>query len=1524
MSMIHSPTSAMGDLSPHQAAGAPTRNFSRPSQYGSQSQTANGTGSRNGVFDASSQDSSISSPASSHSPLRDAYRNGLPGNSTGLPTQAHGPSTTYYDAEDAMASRLHAADPSDPKAGQSLAQKLRHAASASNLGRSLTKKMPARIADAETPQRSFARISSESRPSPRGVDDTDVHLPSQQETTRPLQTISPDTPYTGTVASPVGGQMQSRALHASEKDKGRKSRGIALWNSLFQNASTGRNQTTAFDPPLSAPANTTEFGVLRPLPPLPQSAVMARGASSASSSSNSKAERLLGINATDRVYKADRILGADESQRRAQIRLAENRLLKTQDLLAEFAIDWKPSHEPNFAPSRPLRVSKADKAQTSTSDSASSGRPSKTHTHNDSISSGDSFSTASTSETRVSTRAPQLDDNIGLPSRELSDDIDAILRSQRSSMQSVEDVLAAHRQIRKRGSSMSHHRKTSSTSSARSAMAAAAATHPLPGSSSRDEPFPGSVETQGGSPQSSLSHGHRTRHQTKLSASSEMSLASTTSSTRSRSTSMTSGSGRSLRWADQESSILDLPIPSLPSRANAGARTACRGASRDDAALRTSQKDKMASEPMDRVFSAPNHLQKAKVEPLLRNTERTAGSLSPHPFSFVSRPALRTTKSSGATPSISPTSSQSGSKGQQSDATNAHPARMRILQDHAIKTLSTLPPLSSLLDACIVASKGGVIDPWLNMSHRPLTASASSAHLPPSWPEYIKAYARGDFDISQPPKPVYTPHESSYESVHSRGETLSSAMHPSHVRVHSGDKFGPNIDDLAFPMPPTRPDGGGTPSQSVLGSPASLTQSLPHQPESHGLAHWAVSQKDSCPDQIPDQPNSALCEAPRPHFEDDRQSAVSQLMAALGLNMPHPRPLYHNATLSAIVARLGRVLSARDTSIQLISEDELITLAQSKASPEEDVDIMRTPRPEGNGQACSGALGVDLFAFDPQNSSGDAVRDATLQAHVILSRSGAPVIIRDVGADWRFSSRSDLTHTRFFAASSIMSASGLPVGVISVTDASPRPVGLNREEKYHLAEAAREASSELQRLQKLALVNRLSLLDESLWSWCREEHSDEPSSMTPLGRQVTPSSIETTLLAAPLPAATLSPPSPNSLAERRGAKAPQALVVSSPAKSAMGQQSGPSNLLRNALRIIGSALQMDLVYLARVTSNLNSDGDSVRCTIHARHDQTLPSDLYLDGPLHLCALAAAKRGLHIQQDPCRVGQLLGTTSAASQTDGCTDKPPYRTAALFSCGLIEGGKTWQGTDGWVLGVASKSPTLRLAAEDTIYLLRFAALLTSITLDGLLKESDTHLTATRSRGISSPGIAPYLQNRSRSASNARTGPLGPYNASPTSPVGSDVGSLRSASLGGRDSPLYATSPVASARSSRCFSPASRRAFPPPPLSPPPNEPLPALPNTPSPLAAARKLPSIGAVVRTPPTRPSPLPSPSPLTRQPLTAVSQPSNSEAVEYMAPTPELSQYDDADDDWPDDVDFSPKRPIHEGHPFAGYVSPRN
>lgn len=303
----------------------------------------------------------------------------------------------------------------------------------------------------------------------------------------------------------------------------------------------------------------------------------------------------------------------------------------------------------------------------------------------------------------------------------------------------------------------------------------------------------------------------------------------------------------------------------------------------------------------------------------------------------------------------------------------------------------------------------------------------------------------------------------------------------------------------------------------------------------------------------------------------------------------------------SIVERLAYALQVREASIQMIVGDDMITLAKSGKAFRDDEDLMHT-RPKQQKQPSFSALGVDLPALQGRSAQNRSLRDEFSEGHVLLSRHGAPVFIGNVFGDWRFVARKTASDVQFFAGSSILSSERLPIGVCSVTDDLPRPDGLDREARFRLAEASRKISAE-QRRRRFDLSSRLALLDESIWSWCKEDEIPRQIIVPAPTQQSTPMSIEGTLLCPLLPLAVAAPPSPNNIARRRRAKAPRSLFVPTHADSqTLSSQStdSSSRLLQRSLRTIAFALQMSLTHIDYVSSTGTMMGDdTISCSIIA-------------------------------------------------------------------------------------------------------------------------------------------------------------------------------------------------------------------------------------------------------------------------------------------------------------------------------------
>lgn len=1400
------------------------RNFSRPSHHmqpSSVSTAAPSDREGNTWTSASNTPTSSRPPSLSFSNSRDSEANSdVPLTPHKFPSPYTAAATVTNDAcgllQPPGAPFLEVANPEAAKPGVGFVKKLRHAASASNLGRSLTRKSAAKQElEAETPVDTSASFFPP-------VPSVQAEQSLGNEISRVRKTSYHGSRQPDIASSPAWPDVQGRP-QLYHSDNGRKGK-PGFWNTLFQNNTVGNHGDTNLEMPQSAPADTTEFGVLQVQHAPPSiSATMKRGNTHTGAS---KAERVLGMN-TEPSSKVDRVLGIDETERQRAATVAAQKLARTQDLLAEFALDWKPS--PATKPPRSSHSGSRERHLGSQLPyMGGEVESNRTHHVTDSVSSNDSYRSSSTSGSRVSDKPPQLEEDLGLPARELSDDIEAVLRSQRNSLQSVEDVLAVHRQIRQRRSSISHHRKTSSTSSARS-IAAEAAKHSLPKSCpSKDTAASAAHLAQSSNCNFTPSS---TSHQASASvSSSEYSMASAASSTRSRSTSLTSGSGRSLRWADEAAAIGTLP--SLGPRVATSSRPKLTARSHTTANVNTNAPHTSSARApaMERLNSAPAY--QKENQPVRPGSAISIGELSkpasPHPFSFSSQVALR------GHPSAGKTSQRQSAGSAHHCSSSSHPSAIAsdnkadstVLspRERAAKALSVLPPLSSLLEACIIASQKAKRDPWQGLSHRPMGLLSSAEQVPTQWSDYVQAYARGEIDISCPPRP------------------LGVADAPRLDTSVSSEAVGIGLD-FAFPMPPTRSDD----SQSPAASPVTMIRDLEvAPPPSHSRSS-----------EMSDHPTYGDMKAPQCLFESERHQAAEQTLSSLGVDLRRFMLTQQYRSLRAIVQRLAFSFAVHAGSIQLLTSDEVVVLASCGAMDSEE-DVLRTPRADSGHCDESSALGVSLFAQEPCREAKASRTDGSLDAHAILSRHGAPVVFSDLQQDWRFFART--SEPRFYAASTIFSPDGLPIGTVSLSDPAPRTGGLNREEKFRLADASREIAAEFDAIRRGALSDRLTLLDESIRSWCKDDAAPTETQVliSPQSRQANSQSIESALLSTPLTTGLGAPPSPNSIAQRRGAKQPKSLAVlssSGTAKAGYSVSKAAHGTMQDALRTIASALQVDLAYIAHVSSGANvGQGESIKCAVVKRHDEIrATAQISPDATLHMCALAAAKRGLHFHHDPIRVAQLLGT-NLKSATEA-----PFQTAAVVGCGIVEGGKEWRGTEGWALCVASKSKALRFAPESTVYLLRFASLLAPLMLEHGPK-SPSPDSATRRQGVGATGPSSRAYQRVRSTSSARSSGFSSSATSPTSPVSAGGCSTRTGSA--CDSPLNPPSVASSLRSAHCISPGLRKALPPPPMSPPPNEPLPLLPVTPSPLMTTKKLPTVTAQA-TPPTRSPPLPPPRTLT-------------------------------------------------------------
>jgi GAF domain-containing protein len=546
-----------------------------------------------------------------------------------------------------------------------------------------------------------------------------------------------------------------------------------------------------------------------------------------------------------------------------------------------------------------------------------------------------------------------------------------------------------------------------------------------------------------------------------------------------------------------------------------------------------------------------------------------------------------------------------------------------------------LPPLTSYLDQCLALDCKEMMHIWQSErgTTRPLTASTPTSAIPKSWSGYIQAYAKGDFDLSNPPLPRYSNKKTPFSSPMASRGGLSPAT--------------PSMPGSNWSTSPTRNNMASKESLNDfydLPSSYSSNNLLPLTPPAQQQSirdrlpspRFAAIRKDRSREQS--QENKRL-----PHEDEDDKSMPIEELAALGIagGMKGPRPVWEaersasakaylhshnhqaNRQLQTIIERLRKQLKVSFASVQIVVEDESIVLASSGRK--------------------------DTLQEDPDNAK-ILQRDETMDAHAILQRDGEPMVIADVTKDWRFENRRSI-HLPFYAGASLFASdTGLPIGTLSVMHY--RSKVLNDEERELLIETAREVERELRQMQRSALEEKLQNLDRNILDWIADI-------------QTKPIQI-------------------------KGASQPSSEAVL-------------SGRLRSALQTILGDLQVEHAYIARVGS------DPLQCVIQVQQVKGIEQmgKVQLDAALHLCALAAHKHGLNFDNDEMQVRKLIGEGEAIGM--------PFTSARVVACGLKEGGKAHRGTEGWVLGVASRSHG-RLDAASGVYMMKFATLLAPMLLLG----------------------------------------------------------------------------------------------------------------------------------------------------------------------------------------------------------------
>lgn len=421
--------------------------------------------------------------------------------------------------------------------------------------------------------------------------------------------------------------------------------------------------------------------------------------------------------------------------------------------------------------------------------------------------------------------------------------------------------------------------------------------------------------------------------------------------------------------------------------------------------------------------------------------------------------------------------------------------------------------------------------------------------------------------------------------------------------------------------------------------------------------------------------------------------------------------------LTSIVERLAGELGVAYAAVNLLSEDDAFVLAQAGLDERARISL----------ELCD----PDMLADDHREAVNREMptalsRDRTLDAHVILNR-GQLVLLPDLAEDFRFYSRTlgdnstsgawayssgnEAARMPFYAGQAVLSPDGLPIGTVCVMDATPHS-RLPREDMDRIAAAALEVGRELERLRNGELKRSLEGLDHSLSLFASQaaelERTRAQESRSESAAEASPG-IETVLLQPdlnepPLSAGQEKSTAP-SLAARRGAPVPARLglgpTISSQIGNPVPQRHSQHRVLELALQTITRSLATELAYIAIVGS------DPLSCTPVVTHFRTEAetSRLRLDAPLHLSALTASKKGLLLGNEPVRVGGLLGI-----------GRKEWKSALVVPCGLKEGGRSWRGTEGWTLAIATKDERKVFGPETTLYLKRFASLLGPLLLGG----------------------------------------------------------------------------------------------------------------------------------------------------------------------------------------------------------------
>lgn len=427
-----------------------------------------------------------------------------------------------------------------------------------------------------------------------------------------------------------------------------------------------------------------------------------------------------------------------------------------------------------------------------------------------------------------------------------------------------------------------------------------------------------------------------------------------------------------------------------------------------------------------------------------------------------------------------------------------------------------------------------------------------------------------------------------------------------------------------------------------------------------------------------------------PRDDDDEIGLQAEELVAVGGmgDFRGPRPLWEaernasarlyldgeqssNLQLEILVERLFTEVGFAYVSIQLLVGEDSIILASIGTDKDAHTieDLLSRTRSEDKIR----------------------IRDQSLYAHTILQRDGAPLVIHDLTQDWRFDQREGSTVQSYAGASIFSTDSAVPIGTVSMLN--HRAKDLSRGDKEVLIDTARQIEKELDKIRRRILEKKLQRMDDSIFAWIASTQADSTRSIE--------------MNDPPVPLA-FSPSIDSGLAKRRGARMPPP-IQTLPRMSEIESDSTLSSRLSSALETIISILKVEVAYIARVGS------DPLQCNLEIQQgspDQCKIEKLDLDAATHLCALATLKHGLQFHNDTLRVQKLLGEGTTTAESGMTTS---FESAIVVGCEL-KGGKAHRGTEGWVLGVASRNHEHLQGAESGIYLMKFATLLAPLLLRG----------------------------------------------------------------------------------------------------------------------------------------------------------------------------------------------------------------